>query len=492
MKKTIPVPFLLLKSTVITIFMSVCFYIPAVSQTKIYASSQTVEQVSGCGSCQVLNPQGSVGSNENDYATIVINTSALGGSITQLLGFPQMQTAPFSKIVVGLGRGKGFSLKLLGRVSIATFQGANINGDSRTIDSTSIGYNADSTRFTYTFFTTKNFDHVGIELNGGLLSLGDSLRIYYAYYQTLPTNHCTTPPPNPLAYYPLDLNTNDVSPNRFNAVNHRLAYTDNAICKIAVADTSLTNAALTMPTLPRKSEEFTIAYWTKSIHDGSSIEIIYDYWLIQQRSDNNKIATAVIYQPPVTGHHVVIPDAAAPPPNADKYYHTVLTFKNDVMSYYLNGSLRLNGDRPPKDSFEIPVMASVTLNKQYLDDLVFYDRALTDQEVATYWSSYQVPDSTGQLLSNIHPVGLTAGVKKKQSLQLYPNPTTGLIIIKTKLDPGSNLITLTDISGKEVFKINTANPVINLPSSVSSGNYILQVMTKDGKIYKEKVVIHRN
>ncbi|WP_160716337.1 LamG-like jellyroll fold domain-containing protein [Chitinophaga solisilvae] len=494
MKKTISLPILLLKSMVITMLISVYCYIPASSQTKIYASSETVEQVAGCGSCQVLNPQGSVGSNENDYATLVINTSALGGSITQMLGFPQMQTNAVSKIVVGLGRGRGFSLKLLGHVSIRTLQGLGSNGDTRYIDSTSIGYNADSTRFTYTFFTSKNFDRVGIELDGGLLSLGDSLRIYYVYYETLPTNHCVTPPASPLAYYPLDLNTNDYSPNHFNAVTNRLAYTDNAICRTAAADTNLTNSSFTMPTLPVKADEFTIAFWTKSINNSSTLSITYDYWIITQRSDNNKIATIGIYVQPLGHPFPAISDAIVPASNADKYHHVVITLKDNLISYYLNGSPRLTGSKPAKDPTlpNIPRPTGVTLNQQYLDDLVFYDRALTAQEVTAYWNSYQVPDSTATPAPNIHTTALTAHTAKTQSLQLYPNPTTGLIIIKSKLDPDGNLITLTDISGKEVFKINTTNPVINLPPSVSSGNYILRVLAKDGKIYSEKVVVHRN
>lgn len=463
-------------------------------QTRTYASSQYSEQIIGCGSCQILNPDGAVGSNHNDYSTIVINTSALGGSISQFLVFPQMQTAPVSKIVIGLGRGRGLALKLLGHISVMTYQGTATNGDFRIIDSTSISYQPDSVQATYTFLTNKKYDRVEITLDGGILSLGDSLRIYYAYNETPPPSFCGTPPANPYGYYPFELSLRDVSANPHDGVNNNIQYTDRGICQAGIADTSGVSRKFFVADRPSLPQEFTIAFWAKSItgKGNSKAAITFGHWeVVYERSEAfGKDSVTVIYTGDIPIYQRY-PMAADPTSSQQRYHQYVFTYKNPIISYYKDGFLV---SEAPLDITPYPVLftgQNLTIRNAYLDDLVFYDRALTPTAIKAYWDSYNIPAMGAPVLPGAAFEKKAAGGTNTQALELFPNPTTGRINISGKPDPSGSTITLTDIFGKEVFRVTSASRTLNIPSSIPPGSYFISVYGRDGKIYRGKVILRR-
>lgn len=149
---------------------------------KVYVSSQSSQKYGPCGGCAVLNPQNVVGSDENDYASLVIPLG-LGSRIEQDLIFPSVKT--HTKAVIGIGTNiSGLSVQLLAGVSVETFNGNVSNNDYKIVNSEilKIGLiGTNSEKGTIEFFTTKPYDRIRISLNAGLLNLNGGLNLYYAY-----------------------------------------------------------------------------------------------------------------------------------------------------------------------------------------------------------------------------------------------------------------------------------------------------------------------
>ncbi len=72
-----------------------------------------------------------------------------------------------------------------------------------------------------------------------------------------------------------------------------------------------------------------------------------------------------------------------------------------------------------------------------------------------------------------------------QNIEIYPNPTKGLVYISSK--PGAIInITVFDILGKEVFKINEGFGQMDI-SSFQSGMYLIKITTDSGS-FVEKII----
>ena len=84
---------------------------------------------------------------------------------------------------------------------------------------------------------------------------------------------------------------------------------------------------------------------------------------------------------------------------------------------------------------------------------------------------------------------ITTGIPETQNggYKVYPNPTSGLINIKTGQDEHIDQIIVTDISGKIVFQGDNGNPVIDL-SILENGVYFIKIETENGT-HIEKIII---
>ncbi|HVI46045.1 MAG TPA: T9SS type A sorting domain-containing protein [Chitinophaga sp.] len=76
-------------------------------------------------------------------------------------------------------------------------------------------------------------------------------------------------------------------------------------------------------------------------------------------------------------------------------------------------------------------------------------------------------------------------------LEFYPNPSSGNIQIRTRLNIAGSRIIITNASGMQVHQqfIRTRN--IQLPGSLSAGIYIISLITVEGNIYSGKLIIGR-
>ncbi|MCT2409813.1 T9SS type A sorting domain-containing protein [Chryseobacterium antibioticum] len=150
---------------------------------KVYASSQTNRAYGICVACFVQNPENAVGSNENDYSTLLVPLGLLGRT-EQTLIFPTSNIlADTNKLVIGVGTDQSIlTAQLIGGISVETFLGDVSNNDYMNIfdDVLKLG-GADASRGALELTMNKPFDRVKISLNSGLLNLNGGFRIYYSY-----------------------------------------------------------------------------------------------------------------------------------------------------------------------------------------------------------------------------------------------------------------------------------------------------------------------
>ncbi|MCW3466644.1 Ig-like domain-containing protein [Chitinophaga nivalis] len=82
-------------------------------------------------------------------------------------------------------------------------------------------------------------------------------------------------------------------------------------------------------------------------------------------------------------------------------------------------------------------------------------------------------------------------VATSQQLDFYPNPTTGLIQISTKIEMGDSRVVVTNLQGKEVYRNKLNTNQVQLPEEIPAGTYVITVRTKDNKRYSGKIVLNR-
>ncbi|MEJ5103017.1 T9SS type A sorting domain-containing protein [Chryseobacterium sp. MYb328] len=166
-----------------TIFASLLFLTGGKSFAQIvkyYANSQTNQVHGVCIGCGVTNPLNAIGPNETDYSVIQVSIGLLART-EQTLIFPN--SAYTNKLVIGIGsNGTPLSAQVLGGVSIETFNGDVSNNDYQNLNNDILKLGAaDPSKGEIELTMNKPYDRIKINVNGGLLSLGGELRVYYGY-----------------------------------------------------------------------------------------------------------------------------------------------------------------------------------------------------------------------------------------------------------------------------------------------------------------------
>lgn len=150
---------------------------------KVYASSQTNRAYGICVACFVQNPENAVGSNENDYSTLLVPVGLLGRTEQTLIFSTTNIVADTNKLVIGIGTDQSIlTAQLIGGVSVETFLGDVSNNDYMNINNDVLKLGGtDASRGALELTMNRPFDRVKISLNSGLLNLNGGFRIYYAY-----------------------------------------------------------------------------------------------------------------------------------------------------------------------------------------------------------------------------------------------------------------------------------------------------------------------
>lgn len=128
---------------------------------------------------------------------------------------------------------------------------------------------------------------------------------------------------------------------------------------------------------------------------------------------------------------------------------------------------------------DVPVNTQLSAN---LDGLFIEE--MSDLEVVVFIQDYAgktVMQSTyaTESLSTNHP-------SLADSVKLYPNPSNGIVRIKTDVDTD---IVILDMTGKEVYKVKNAvnDQTINL-TSLQKGVYVAKINNVNGEL-NQKIVI---
>lgn len=150
---------------------------------KTYASSQTNRAYGICVACFVQNPENAVGSNEDDYSTLLVPVGLLGRTEQTLIFSLTNIAADTNKLVIGIGTDQSIlTAQLIGGVSVETFLGDVSNNDYTSINNDILKLGGtDASRGALELTMNKPYDRVKISLNSGLLNLNGGFRIYYAY-----------------------------------------------------------------------------------------------------------------------------------------------------------------------------------------------------------------------------------------------------------------------------------------------------------------------
>ncbi|WP_250253690.1 T9SS type A sorting domain-containing protein [Chryseobacterium sp. Marseille-Q3244] len=147
---------------------------------KYYANAQNNQVYGVCIGCGVLNPLNAIGPNENDYSVLQVSIGLLART-EQTLIFPNSTYT--NKLVIGIGsNGTPLSAQVLGGVSIETFNGDVSNNDYQNLNNDILILGGtDPSKGEIELTMNKPYDRIKINVNGGLLSLGGELRVYYGY-----------------------------------------------------------------------------------------------------------------------------------------------------------------------------------------------------------------------------------------------------------------------------------------------------------------------
>jgi len=105
----------------------------------------------------------------------------------------------------------------------------------------------------------------------------------------------------------------------------------------------------------------------------------------------------------------------------------------------------------------------------------------TINAITVYWPSGVVDiinnPSINQTLNITEGQSLSVNTSLYEELSLYPNPTTGVINLKTSLNIENTLYTIFDMKGRQVLKGEFKTRSIDV-SRLSTGAYFLQIMDK--------------
>ena len=114
--------------------------------------------------------------------------------------------------------------------------------------------------------------------------------------------------------------------------------------------------------------------------------------------------------------------------------------------------------------------------------------------LTVYW-----PSGTIDVLNNVSVnqsiiivEGETLSIENSsiEDFRIYPNPADDFVTVETSVNLEGAIISLFDVNGRRVlnYKKNTENNKIDI-SNLSAGEYILRIVSSEGNVLSEKLLI---
>lgn len=479
---------------------------------RVYANSETHVALSeGCNNCSVQNPQNAVGPNENDYSKLTISTYGNVREIQQTLLFPKNRT--FTKLVIGVGSdNQPIEHIVENRAHITTVKEDGSN--SEPIFSAFKKDPQNPNRGTIEFMTSIPYKGVKFHLHGTNEDetgyYVDDLKIYYAYQDELDLSACNSVPFDPFYYFSFNNNTNSTKFG-FSLNPPLLAfpeYKNNIACQ----------QGLTSTTTPYTLESSDI---TSDLYTG---DITISFWANIRKGD-----------PPIPNPDD--PDEYLPPTKPQPYLkmeafgekihmsptifmvgeelggekisqrpgyaHYVLVLKADT-SNEDNACIYINGEPADSDDENLSCTTwtqekrinhkkiKIALDRADIDELVIYNKALSESQIRLLYHSYNINPSTASDTSNsLSDKTQSSALAQKDVLTLSPNPTTGLITFSGNISLEDTEVFVSNTFGTEVFRTKIRSKMVELPQTLPGGVYLLTLQTKDKKTFTRKIFLTR-
>jgi Secretion system C-terminal sorting domain/SprB repeat len=98
-------------------------------------------------------------------------------------------------------------------------------------------------------------------------------------------------------------------------------------------------------------------------------------------------------------------------------------------------------------------------------------------------------DNSGTKASGATGLNLPASNLKSEDVQVFPNPATSQLTLKTG-EATNNLVSMFDINGQKVSEqlVESTETTLNV-STLPAGNYIVEIKSADGSVVNKKVTI---
>lgn len=460
-----------------------------------YATAQRTGTNGLCLGCQVSDSLNAVtNSNLNDYSTLSLGVSLLGASVSQTLIFPKIYPGfPRTEITIEIAHSDGLSVNLLGAVSVGTARGNTDNGDQHIIQSSALRQKPNSNRLTYTFRVLADFDRVTVRLHAGILALGAGLRIYSAYVAVIPPYVCAGLPAGAYAYYPFNGDFNDKGPRQLHGLG-LFRYSTNAVCGLAASDSLSERGSPFNIAYPELSDTaITYAFWLRQLPwDAPSYADASFSWYTNQHSFSvfkdsirfvfaDSIYRILFMEPPTLSVKSYI--------GTESFTHVTVVCRSKGATLYISGANAgtINGELSVIGS---PARALIgQIRNMNVDDLVIYNRSLTEEEVKQLYDAYFPKLPAFPTLSELAPAAEETPNREGTELIISPNPTHGTFRINKEIAVENSMAILTDMAGKEVFRTYLATHNVTLPAKVLPGVYLFRLRTKEGKLYNTKIIV---
>jgi len=292
-----------------------------------------------------------------------------------------------------------------------------------------------------------------------------------------------------VGYYPFNGNSNDETGNGYNgnASNVNFVYDDRYDNPNSAVSFNSVNSIIIVDNF---SHEFisgiSISFWMyyQGFDDNPNKSIA----LLHRRTANNIDFDLSFSANDDIAMHLGAVTQLGPNVDNPNWTHYVITFDGQTMKYYVNN--QLDGEFDASSNGQITNVDSTLEIGQYsdmtgsigfeggLDDLGFWDRALSEQEITNLYNS----NSSDECLTMTINTGIlsTNPVAYNSTVNIYPNPANDQITIDCgNLDnvEGWN-IKITNILGQEVFSqpMNTQQYVIPLNTWTGQGMYFVKII----------------
>lgn len=476
---------------------------------RVYASSEThVSYSAGCSVCSVQNPQNAVGPNENDYSTLTTGFYMHETDIQQTLLFPKNRT--FTKLVVGVGSDSmPIDQMIKDRVYIQTIKDDDMAAEHfNEIKKDPQNPN----RGTIEIITTVPYKGINFRLRGANSNIAPAvdLKIYYAYQEEISLDACKNIPYDPFYYFSFNGNT---SSTKFGFNLHPSVvfpeFKNNIACQQGLTSTNSSYTLETSDISPSLyTGDITVSFWA-NIRPGDP--------LIPNPNDPDEYLPPTKPQPflqleafgekfHMTPRNLMIGEDfdGGQISQQGGYAHYVLVLKADDPETE-NACIYINGIPGGGSTDEDGTCTSwtqqerinhkkikIALDRADIDELIIYNRALSDSEIRLLSHSYNTITNT---TFTKQPQPMTSGKVKTSSqeeiLTMFPNPTRGQITLRGNIHLENANVSVKNAFGTEVYHSKVKSNIIDLPATLSDGVYILTLQTNNNKVYSQKIYLTR-